>query len=205
MTSHRYPTVGDTPPGISASLDHTRARELSFRVLVQLIEAGDRQALINLGLDAETITALEGLTLGQLHYLARFGGHFLHLRIDTQRLAHALNRVLDQQGTDQLQEALLRHQAPASMMRALFGMGKREFIRRRRPLGLPPAGRPRSPTVEESELLSRGWRETEGKPPAERYLHLAEVSQLPLTVIWAARDDFQVPLNPIDIRAREED
>ena len=194
MIPQRHLTVADDRPTTPARLDPALARDLCFRVLMHLLEREDRQALAQVGLEDETLTALEGLTLEQLRYLARFGGHFLHLAIDARGLTRALDRVLDQQRSDQLQEELLRRQAPAAMMRSLFGMSKRVFIQQRRPLDLPPGGRPRAPTLEELTLLCRGWRETVSEPLAQRYLHLAEITGLSLVNIWAAREDFQVPL-----------
>ncbi len=117
------------------------------------LESKETEELSEYGFSPEEIESIGQLSLKQLRHLARFGSHYLVLRIDRTYFCKALARVLDQNLTDSLQDQLLRRQAPAEMLKEWFGMDHREVSARRRQLGIRGTGRPRAPTEAEITVL----------------------------------------------------
>ena len=147
----------------------------------------DVEALFELGFTVDEINTLDGIALQQLHHLNRLGDHFLTVTIDHRRLAHALEHIQHEAEHQALQDKLLRWRAPAPMMRALFGMRASDYAKRRKRLGLSgrDVGRPAIPDEATERRVWAVWREHSQLTDSERYLQVAEVTKLPLNVVWA--------------------
>ena len=146
----------------------------------------DLDALIDLGLGTDEITALDGLTLQQLTHLGRLGQHIFKVSTDHSRLASALQYVENEASQRKLQDQLLQHRAPAPLMQALFGIRSGEYAKRRKRLGLSgrDVGRPPAPDEKTEHRVWRLWQKHAELDDGERYLQIAELTQLPLTIIW---------------------
>ncbi|MDX1655276.1 MAG: STY4526/YPO1902 family pathogenicity island replication protein [Candidatus Competibacteraceae bacterium] len=169
------------------------ATELSFQLLIHLSRQADGRLLRDLGFTNPDIERLRGLDPGQLDHLARFSHRYLQLTFDPPGFARALARVRDQRESERLQEAFIRRQAPAGMMRHLFGMNRNDFAAWRRRLGVHRRGRPPAPDEAQVAWLYRRWGETCSLPPVRRYLILAAESDLPLASIWSVVRGFRDP------------
>ena len=167
-----------------------KGRTLSEYILHYCIERladDDVEALFDLGFSVDEISALDGVTLQQLHHLSRLGGHFLEIQIDHRRLAHALAHIQHEAEHQALQDKLLQLRAPAPMMQALFGMRSSDYAKQRKRLGLSgrDVGRPAIPDEATERQVWAVWREHSQLTDSGRYLRVAEMTELPLTVIWA--------------------
>ena len=175
-------------------------RTLSTHILhycAERLADDDAEALLDLGLTVDEISALDGVTLQQLHHLSRLGDHFLTVTIDHRRLAHALAHIQHEAEHQALQDKLLQLRAPAPMMQALFGMRSSDYAKQRKRLGLSgrDVGRPAIPDEATERRVWSIWREHSQLTDSERYRRVAEVTELPLTVIWAVVNSAQPAAN----------
>ncbi|WP_018948408.1 DUF2857 domain-containing protein [Thioalkalivibrio sp. ALMg11] len=146
-----------------------------LRYAMSRLQDADMNALSVLGLTPDQASTLADMTFDELVEISRLGHLFIDLQIDADRFDQLLERARDEVQSRQVQDELLRHQADARMMEALFGMTTTDVARRRRVLGLPSQpGRPRSPTSEQAQAMWDAWRAApKDLPDPDRYLHVA--------------------------------
>jgi hypothetical protein len=118
---------------------------------------------------------------------------FLSLSIDNHELQKQINNLNNKIRERELEDLYLTSQAPCKLMRKLFGMHTTEFCLRRKFLGLAGQGQHRPPYCnQETELtIWRYWKETEGLDSRERYLLIAQKTEQPINVIWAAAKRYK--------------
>ena len=114
-----------------------------LRYVALCIADGDEDALRELRVDAAQIREIGALTLAELASLETVRMHCFEVRFDPQRFQVLKSRLTRAGRNQQLRLALIESDAPAQMMRALFGMKERDYSRIRRLLGVKTgAGRP---------------------------------------------------------------
>lgn len=162
--------------------------ELAYQVIrfaVDKLKTGDLNAVSDLGFEPDEIRAMEQMTVGELHHLARMGTHFLDVAVDHRCLNHALTHARDEARTECTQDDLIRQGAGTEMLHALCGLTPGEVCRRRRMLGVQrPQGRPpRLPPTKEDRIW-RLWQAHADLDEPERYLQVARDCDVSAQAVW---------------------
>jgi len=170
--------------------------ELVFDVLryaTRLLAEGDESGLLDMGFTPEQIRTMEALTLKSLQRVGQLSAHFMDFRIDPACFARVMRRIEQEREDEALKDALLLAGAPIRMMHHFWGMTSRDCAERRRVLDVEvPIGRP--PQADDSALeeLWHLWQASSGiADERQRYLELAKQSDLSLTAIWIAVEDWK--------------
>ena len=169
---------------------HPHDSLLAYHVLLYAIQAlseGDIKAIKDLDFTVDEIRQLSQLSVKSIKHLTRLSGHFLEIKTDHDCFRKIMAHLLQESVNDDLQDELLRLEAPITMMQTLFGMSTTEYIQRQKLLGISGhgAGRPKLPSDEEQITIWESWIKTEGKPLPERYHQIAEEMKQPLRVLWS--------------------
>ena len=170
--------------------------ELIFDVLryaTRMLAEGDESGLMVLGFTPEQIRSLESLTLKSLQRVGELSSHFLDFRIDPKCFERVMRRIAQERQDDALKDELLRAGAPIRMMHHFWGMTSRDCAERRRVLGVEvPVGRPAHADEAALERLWHLWQDTSVEADERRrYLELARLSELSLSVIWTAVEEWK--------------
>lgn len=170
--------------------------ELIFDVLryaTRLLAAGDESGLLMMGFTPEQIRSLETLSVKSLQRVAELSAHFLDFRIDAVCFERVIRRIEREREEEALKDDLLRAGAPIRLMHHFWGMTSRDCAERRRVLGIDaPVGRPAQADDVALERLWHLWQETASIADERmRYLELARRSELSLSVIWLAVEEWQ--------------
>jgi hypothetical protein len=170
--------------------------ELIFDVLryaTRLLAEGDESTLMVMGFTAEQIRSIETLTLKSLQRVGALSSHFLDFRVDATCFARVMRRIEQEREDEALKDELLRAGAPIRMMHHFWGMTSRDCAERRRVLDIePPIGRPALADDGALERLWHLWQDTNAMgDERRRYLELAQRSELPLSVIWIAVEEWK--------------
>lgn len=170
--------------------------ELIFDVLryaTRLLAAGDESGLLMMGFTPAQIRSLETLSVKSLQRVAELSAHFLDFRIDGACFERVIRRIEREREEEALKDELLRAGAPIRLMHHFWGMTSRDCAERRRVLGIEaPVGRPAQADDAALERLWHLWQETASSADERvRYLELARRSELPLSVIWLAVEEWQ--------------
>lgn len=169
--------------------------ELIFDVLryaTRMLAEGDESGLLLLGFTPEQIRGLESLTLKSLQRVSELASHFMDFRVDAACFERVMRRIEQEGEEEKLKDELLRAGAPIRMMHHYWGMTSRDCAERRRVLGIEaPVGRPTQANEAELEQLWRLWQDPNAaRDERRRYLELARVTSLPLSVIWIAVEEW---------------
>lgn len=175
--------------------------ELVFSVLsyaTRTLEEGDESLLLMMGFVPEEIRAIERLSLKHLKHLSELGTHFMDFRVDHACLERVIANLERDTKLDQLRDDLLKAGAPSAMMAHFWGMTTSDCAVRRRVLQIDtPPGRPPKLGDETLEALWTAWRATDGiENECERYLKLAQDTQLSLAMIWPVVEDWKALAQP---------
>lgn len=170
--------------------------ELVFDVLryaTRMLVQGDESTLMAMGFSPDQIRSLETLTLKSLQRVGELSSHFLDFRIDPVCFSRVLRRIEQENEDEVLKDALLQAGAPIRMMHRFWGMTSHDCAERRRVLGIdPPIGRPGSADSAALERLWHLWQDTaDMSDERRRYLEVARRSDLPLSVIWTAVEEWR--------------
>lgn len=160
-----------------------------LRYLASCLSEGDWPALRDMGIGPREAEALRGISLSELTNLERkLAGHVLHVELDRKAFWTVVDQIRREAELQQLRMELIRLDAPADMMQALFGMGMKEYTFARRVLGAPPGvGRPPEPTEEQARAIWLAWQKLGQEPrlaPPNIWITLANTTNLPLRLIW---------------------
>ena len=166
--------------------------ELTFAVLryaADCLHEGDWPALRDLGFGPREAEALKDLTLSELGLLARrLAGHALKAQLDRPAFWAVMDQVRWEHEHRALRMELIRRDAPAEMMQALFGMGAKEYAACRRAQEMPPSvGRPPEPDEETARKVWLAWQDAGCEPERARpdhWLAVADATGVPLRVVW---------------------
>ncbi|MFN2348852.1 MAG: DUF2857 domain-containing protein [Thioalkalivibrio sp.] len=165
----------------------TTTADMSFQVLryaMERVQDGDLTAAMDLGFTIEEIRELEALSIKDLSYLSRLGGHFLRLEINHEIYRAMLKRVREEAASEALQDALLAHGAPRALMTRLYGWSAGHYALRRKILGLANScGRPPQPTPEQETCAWTTWSRHDHIPLPERYLLTAQAAGIGISTL----------------------
>ncbi|MDN3519107.1 STY4526/YPO1902 family pathogenicity island replication protein [Aquisalimonas lutea] len=171
------------------------SKELAYQIVcyaVEKLKASDENAVADLGFDPEEIRAMEQMTVGELHHLARMGTHFLDIAVDHRCLQNALAHARNEAENESTQDNLIRNGASAEMLQALYGLTPGEVCRRRRLLGAQtPRGRPQRPRPPTQDRIWRTWCARGDLPEPERYLEVARECQVSAQAVWRLVQEAQ--------------
>jgi len=170
--------------------------ELIFDVLryaTRLLADGDESGLLDMGFTSGQVREIEALTLKSLQRVGQLGAHFMDFRIDPACFARVMRRIEQEREDEALKDALLLAGAPIRMMHHYWGMTSRDCAERRRVLDVDaPIGRPPQADDATLEALWHLWQETSGiADERQRYLELSKRSDLSLTAIWIAVEEWK--------------
>ena len=165
--------------------------QLAYHVMLYAIQAlneGDFAAIDDLGFTSDEIQQLSQLPVRALKHLSKLSGHFLTVKTDHECFSKMMKHLHHELESDALQDELIRHEAPISMMNSLFGMTSAEYVQRQKVLGIPRGGAGRPPQLKEEEE-HRAWLAWSAvdanQPDTQRYLHVARDTGLPLRALWS--------------------
>ena len=164
--------------------------QLAYHVMLYAVQAlgeGDFAAIEDLGFTTDEIQQLSQLSVKALAHLSRLSGHFLNIKTDHQCFLKMMDHLQYEIEREVLQDELIRHEAPITMMISLFGISSGEYIQRQKLLGIPShgAGRPPQLTDEEQVTVWHSWVKVKEQPIPERYITLAKETGHPLRVLWS--------------------
>ena len=170
--------------------------ELVFDVLryaTGLLADGDESTLLEMGFTSAQIRSIEDLTLKSLQRVSQLSSHFMDFRIDPVCFTRVMRRIEQERADESLKDDLLRAGAPIRMMHHFWGMTSRDCAERRRVLAIEaPIGRPAHADDAALERLWHLWQELGSIiDERRRYLELARRSELPLSVIWLAVEEWK--------------
>ena len=157
---------------------------------VECAVAGDSVALEEIGLGDGEVALLRTLTLEELRRAGVLCGRGLEVRLDASVFRVVVEHLQATREAEDVQRELIVSDAPRAMMRALFGMGSREYARLRSRLGvISGVGRPAElDEAAEHRLwhaLSGRLRAAAGRPLApEAYLAVRAETGVPLRAVW---------------------
>lgn len=169
---------------------------------VRCLDEGDQLALRAMQFGPKEVDALQQLNITDLCRTGTFRGHCLQVQLDREVFWHLVARLRQQRESDHLQLTLMQADAPQDMMRALFGLGSKEYARWRRLLGFTAAvGRPSEPDEEPAHTLWLAWQARAGDDgevslTAEDYLALKDATGLELRTIWCLTQRWTAYGNP---------
>ena len=165
--------------------------QLAYHVMLYAIQAlndGDYAAIEDLDLTPDEIQQLSKLPVRALKHLAKISGHFLIVKTDHECFEKMISHLHLGLESDALQDELIRHEAPITMMNSLFGMSSGEYIQRQKILGVARCGAGRPPQLgeEDEHRVWNAWNaQNENQPDTHRYLEVAKETQLPLRALWS--------------------
>ena len=156
---------------------------------------GNWHALREMGFGHRECDALQDLTLADLAALERrLSGHILKIELNQSLFWAALAEVRRESTATQTRVELIKRDAPAEMLRALYGMGDKEYARLRRHHGVPSGvGRPLELDPDAAWALSEILHRYPPVPAAKDWLAIADESGVALRTIWREHRRWQTP------------
>jgi hypothetical protein len=156
---------------------------------------GNWHALREMGFGHRECEALQAMNLADLAALERcLSAHVLKIELDRPRFWAALAEVRRERDTAQVRTELIKRDAPAGMLRALYGMGDKEYTRLRRHLGVPcGVGRPLELDPDAAWALSEVLHRYPPVLSATDWLAIADESGVPLRTLWREHKRWQSP------------
>jgi len=190
----------------------SKEAELVTAVLLYAVRChaeGDHAALRAMNFGPREVQALEGLDLADLARVRSLPSHCLSLALDRDLFWALVGHLKRERESAAVQEALMQADAPLEMMRALFGLGSREYTQRRRELGVTPVvGRSPEPEEAIAAAVWAAWsrrREVSGGVSlcAADYLAIHRETGATLRALWGlvrrwlAEEDSPAPEAPL--------
>lgn len=173
----------------------TKEYELTRAVLqyaAYCMETGDWAALRDIGFGKDELAALSDLKFGEFSVLAQsLRGHVLNIQLDREQFWLTLREMQQERVIEQLKTEMVCREAPADMMRELFGTSDREYTIMRRKHRRPrSAGRPRDPDPATEDMIWKTWKRHGGRHfeslSAEEWLEMANETKIDLRTLWRA-------------------
>jgi len=171
----------------------TKESELVTAVLLYAIRClaeGDQLALRGVGFGPKEIKALRQMNLADLHRAGSLQAHCLDIRLNRNVFWPMVEHLRQEREAEEVQQALIAADAPLEMLRALFGLGAREYTRLRRMFSVAPSvGRPPEPDEAMEHALWDAWskRVADREPgtlDATDYLAIHEETGTSLRAVW---------------------
>ena len=158
-------------------------------------ESGNLRALRSLNLGIKELEAIDSLSLSDLSRGGKkLRGHCLSIRVDQQAFWVMIDRLKHYRESEKLQRELIGADAPAEMLRALFGMGSKDYTRYCRELSVQATlGRPHERDEATEHRLWDAWQALENPDAIEAtdYLQLSKASELPVRTVWRLLSRWQ--------------
>lgn len=171
--------------------------QLAYHVMLYAIQAlndGDYAAIEDLDLTPDEIQKLSKLPVRALKHLSKLSGHFLIVKTDHECFEKMMSHLHLELEADALQDELIRHEAPITMMNSLFGMSSGEYIQRQKILGVARCGAGRPPQLNEEDE-TRAWKswnaQDKTQPETHLYLNVAKETKLPLRILWSVIQNWE--------------
>ena len=171
----------------------TKEADLTTAVLMYAIRClgeADQSALRAMGFGPKEIDVLQRLNIADLYRVEAIRAHCLRIDLNREVFCHMVEYIRQLRESDELQQTLIKADAPQEMMQALFGVSAKEYTRRRRQMTLAPAvGRPAEPDEDKAHALWKAWKarvkdEDAELLTAEDYLALKAATDVELRAIW---------------------
>lgn len=171
----------------------TKEADLITAVLLYAIRClaeADQSALRDLGFGPREIDALQHLNIADLYRIDAIRVHCLRVDLNRDVFCHMVEHIRQLRASEEMQQTLIKADAPQEMMQTLFGLGAKEYTRWRRLLTLKPAvGRPAEPDEAQAHALWTAWKarvkgEEDALLTAEDYLALRAATEVDLRAIW---------------------
>ncbi|WP_101757265.1 STY4526/YPO1902 family pathogenicity island replication protein [Oceanicoccus sp. KOV_DT_Chl] len=134
------------------------------------------------------ITFMSKLNLTEQTSLIQSARHYVAININIPALERQIQALENKREEKELEDIYLLQGAPLILMRRLFGMHASEFSRRRNILNIRGVGSGRPPLCnEESEhQVWKLWQHNNPLNERERFLKIADETNLDLHLIWGA-------------------
>jgi len=171
----------------------SKEADLITAVLIYAIRClgeADQSALRAMGFGPREIDALQRLNIADLYHVEAIRAHCLRVDLNREVFWHMVEHIKQLRASEELQQTLIKADAPQEMMQALFGVSAKEYTRWRRLMTLEPAvGRPAEPDEDKEHALWKAWKaRVKGEDvellTAEDYLALKEDTDVNLRAIW---------------------
>jgi len=157
---------------------------------IRCLGEADQSALRAMGFGPREIDALQRLNIADLYHVEAIRAHCLRVDLNREVFWHMVEHIKQLRASEELQQALIKSDAPQEMMQALFGVNAKEYTRWRRLMTLEPAvGRPAEPDEDTEHALWKAWKaRVKGEDAelltAEDYLALKAETDVELRTIW---------------------
>lgn len=154
------------------------------------LENGEWAVLRDLNFGEQEIDALAELNLADVTSLVdRLDGHALDIQLDRERFWLIVDELKKERAAERIKTDLICREAPADMMRQLFGMTDRQYtaMRRRLHCNRRSAGRPPDPEPDTMDMIWAAWHEhLGGREPASagEWLALADDTGIDCRTLW---------------------
>ena len=167
----------------------------AIRYALQCMQDGNWHTLREMGFGCKECEALNNLTLADLAALERrLSGHILKIELNHSLFWAALAQVKRETTERQTRIALIKRDAPADMMRAIYGIGDKEYTRLRRHHGVPSGvGRPLELDPDATWALSEMLNRYKQVLTPTDWLAIADESGIGLRTIWREHKRWQSP------------
>jgi len=171
----------------------SKEADLITAVLIYAIRClgeADQSALRAMGFGPREIDALQRLNIADLYHVEAIRAHCLRVDLNREVFWHMVEHIKQLRASEELQQTLIKADAPQEMMQALFGVSAKEYTRWRRLMTLEPAvGRPAEPDEDTEHALWKAWKaRVKGEDAelltAEDYLALKADTDVELRAIW---------------------
>lgn len=171
----------------------SKEADLITAVLIYAIRClgeADQSALRAMGFGPREIDALKRLNIADLYHVEAIRAHCLRVELNREVFWHMVEHIKQLRASEELQQTLIKADAPQEMMQALFGLSAKEYTRWRRLMTLEPAvGRPAEPGEDKEHALWKAWKaRVKGEDveflTAEDYLALKADTEVELRAIW---------------------
>jgi hypothetical protein len=169
---------------------------------VRCLAEGDQLALRSMQFGPKEVDALQQLNISDLYRVETLRGHCLEVNLNREVFWHLVARLRQERESEELQQRLLKADAPLELMSVLFGMSSREYTRWRRLLTLAPAvGRPAEAEEDQAHALWHAWCRRMGDDDevhlsGEDFLELREATGLGVRIIWSMTQRWAEYGNP---------
>lgn len=137
-------------------------------------------------LSDEAIYKLSSLTLSDIANIIRTGIVFYEITANEEKMALALEYVLQQNREEEAVAQLLSADASWPMVSYITGMSKNSFQALRKKMGLPSRlqGAPKQLSEEQSSAVYYAWLDSAQQPFLERCLAVHKATDLSLRQLW---------------------
>ena len=172
--------------------------ELGAALMFQIIQVaclGNERDLAAIGITREDAVFLARLTVQQQLFLQKHIGQFARFDVQMDVLRRMSERAKECCEEEQLQDAMIKHDATQPLMQKWFGMGPVEYRQRARRLGHTILrGRRQTILPEEQERrVRKAWfRDYRDVPELQRYVLIAREVNVSVTAIVAAISETAV-------------